>query len=112
MVVQAQTNSAAETSRGIKSDILNKPTYEEPRFQEEKELPLDTEKVLPKPEQFSGDKKIEARQTIYVNKILVEGSSVLSEEELNTFTKPYEKRDITISELEKLRNELSIYYYQ
>ena len=48
--------------------------------------------------------------SVYVQKIIVTGSTVFSEEQLSEVTAPYEGRKVTMEEIESLRKELSIFY--
>lgn len=47
---------------------------------------------------------------VYVNKIVITGSTVFSTEELDRITEPYTNRELTTEDLDALRQALTVYY--
>jgi hemolysin activation/secretion protein len=72
-------------------------------------LPLDRTPVLP-PASFAPERGLAAVDHIYVQRIVVEGVTLLGEKEVAEIVAPYQRRRIEIEELYALRRELSAAY--
>lgn len=66
---------------------------------------------LPSPDALLGaEEDFVALESVRVNAIAVQGSTVLSEAEIRSITAPYTNRQLTFQELQTLRNALSVAY--
>ena len=70
---------------------------------------MDRTPVLPPADNIPAD-LLALMDRIHVEKIVIEGSTLLSGEELRAIIAPYEGRDVTVEELHTLRRELSEAY--
>jgi hemolysin activation/secretion protein len=79
---------------------LSPPDYAANRSPENFSLP-------PVPESVG---KTSDRRTLFVKHIVINGNSVFPEQDLQSLAHPYEQRDVSIAELEELRQKLTHYY--
>lgn len=115
LVLQFQSTGvfAEDAKRGLKSRVPVTPFFEEPRFRESKPEPLESEKVLPEAKESPpAPASIASAARLQVNQIRVIGSSVIAPDELQTLVSPYEGRVVSIDELQTLRHQLSLVYFQ
>lgn len=103
---------ADETQRGLKSTIPVKPQFEEPRFQDGEPDPLQQKQVLPEPPARAPSDSIRAAPSFFVNKINLLGGTVFPAAELDSILSSYENRQVTMEELQSLRQQLSLMYFQ
>lgn len=66
------------------------------------------ESVLPPVE--SDENQLSALEKVFVNKFLLEGNTVFSEEDLAPILSPYQNREITPEEMHELRRRLTTFY--
>ena len=111
MPVKAVDNDAA--TRGLKSRVPVKPQFDEPVYDKPEQAPLELETVLPeeKVEPSTSD-DISSAPQFHVDKIIVSGSTIFSQSELAGMLAPYEGRTVTVDELQSLRHNLSLAYFQ
>lgn len=69
--------------------------------------PAETFSLPPVPESVAGNLD---QRTLFVKHILVDGNSVVPEQDLRAMISSYEEREVSIAELEKLRQNLTRYY--
>ena len=104
--------TAEEGQRGLKSSIPVKPQFDDPRFQEDQSEPLDQRQVLPDPPSRPSSDSIRAEPSFFVNEISLVGGSVFAATELSPIVSAYEKRQVTMEELQSLRQQLSLMYFE
>ncbi len=90
----------AESMDRPSARTLEAPVYQDQPASEPFSLP-------PVPESVG---KIDDHRRLFIKRILVEGNSVFSEQALQDMLKPYEGRNVSIAELEALRQQLTHYY--
>jgi hemolysin activation/secretion protein len=103
---------ADEAQRGLKSTIPVKPQFDEPRFQDNRPDPLQQKQVLPEPSVRPPSDSIRTAPSFFVSKINLLGGTVFSATELDSILSPYENRQVTMEELQSLRQQLSLMYFQ
>jgi len=112
-LLQSTNVFSEEASRGLKQRVPMKPFFEEPRFKESKPDPLETQKVLPDaPKDNKAKDSIKASPRFKVNQIKLVGSTIFSPSELAKIVSEYEGRVVSIDELQGLRHQLSLQYFQ
>lgn len=80
----------------LPNDVLDKKT----------EVPL----LLPKLKEDT-EQRLSSAASVYVNKFILEGNSVFSDEDLAFIVSPYEEREISSEELHEVKNKISLFYY-
>lgn len=103
---------ANEEQRGLKSTIPVKPQFNEPRFQDGEPDPLQQERVLPDPSGRPPSDSIRTAPSFYVSRIDLVGGTVFPAQELDSVLSSYEGRQVTMEELQSLRQQLSFMYFQ
>lgn len=113
MLLSSANAISEEATRGLKQRVPVKPFFEEPRFKEAQPDPLETQKVLPGvPEDSKSEDKISNSPKLQVSQIKVVGSTIFSAKELSAMVSSYEGRVVSIDELQLLRHNLSLKYFQ
>jgi hemolysin activation/secretion protein len=80
----------------LPNDLLDKKT----------EVPL----LLPKLKEDT-EQRLSSAASVYVNKFILEGNSVFSDDELDFIVSPYQEREISSEELHEVKNKISLFYY-
>jgi hemolysin activation/secretion protein len=80
----------------LPNDLLDKKT----------EVPL----LLPKLKEDT-EQRLSSAASVYVNKFILEGNSVFSDDELGFIVSPYQEREISSEELHEVKNKISLFYY-
>ena len=102
-----------DATRGLKSKSPIKPQFDEPVYEEPKSAPLELETVLPEgPVSPSSANNISSSTQFNVDKVIVSGSTILTEVELAAMLAPFEGRMVSIDELQALRHAISLSYFQ
>lgn len=106
-VVQAQPVKSLEQGPRTPIEQLEVPDVIQKKEQEEVEvLP-----PLPPSELKKQQEDIAAMPSVFIKTIVVEGNSILSEEQIKTIITPYTNRKVTVKELHDLRLALSKKYF-
>jgi len=70
------------------------------------EVPL----LLPKLKEDT-EKRLSSAASVYVNKFILDGNTVFTDDDLAFIVSPYEERQISSEELHEVKNKISLYYY-
>lgn len=103
---------ASEEQRGLKSTIPVKPQFDEPRFQDGVPDSLPQKRVLPDSSEGPTSDSIKTAPSFFVSRIDLTGGTVFPAQELDSVLSPYENRQVTMEELQRLRQQLSLMYFQ
>jgi len=57
------------------------------------------------------EKRLSSAASVYVNKFILDGNSVFSDEDLAFIVLPYEEREISSEEVHEVKNKISLFYY-
>lgn len=105
--IASSSSSAENGSAGIKRRL--DPQY--PDLQLAPEEPAAVEEVLPPVPVETDTPSVSSVHRVFVQSVVVEGNTLLSEQTIRDIVSPYEGREISVAELHQVRYSLSQAYY-